>query len=155
MLKPRLKIYFDGGCQPNPGEMEAAVVVRGITHHWPNLGHGTNNDAEWLALIHALRIARDLGEPDFELLGDSAVVVNQATGAQKCRSGALQRHRAAFAGLAAECGAIRIKRIGRSQNLAGIALDRIADARRTAAGKLPFASQDAARLEGFDGRREP
>ena len=25
----RLKIYFDGGCQPNPGAMEGAVVVRG------------------------------------------------------------------------------------------------------------------------------
>jgi ribonuclease HI len=26
-----VKIYFDGGCRPNPGNIETAVVAAGIT----------------------------------------------------------------------------------------------------------------------------
>lgn len=119
----RLKIFFDGGCRPNPGRMEAAVVVRGVPHFFFDLGHGTSNDAEWLALIAALRIAQSLGESDFVLLGDSATVIDQANGISKYRSPALQRHLKIFE----EIGGIRparIRRIGRAQNLAGIALER-------------------------------
>lgn len=118
----RLKIFFDGGCRPNPGRMEAAVVVRGVTHHLPDLGHGTSADAEWLALIAALRLAQALGEPDFVLLGDSATIIDQANGVSKCRSPTLQEHLKTFEAI----GGIRpaqIRRIGRSQNLAGIALE--------------------------------
>ena len=121
MPKPRLKIFFDGGCRPNPGGMEAAVVARGVTHFFRDLGYGTNNDAEWLALIAALRVAQDLGVEDFVLLGDAATVIQQATGAWKCRGRALQAHLATFVAI----GGVRpaqIRKIGRSQNLAGIAL---------------------------------
>ena len=54
-----LKLFFDGGCRPNPGRIEIGVVVRGVTHILDDCGHGTNSDAEWLAAIHALRIARE------------------------------------------------------------------------------------------------
>ena len=125
MPSRRLKIYFDGGCRPNPGAMEAAVVARGVAHLMPDLGHGTNTDAEWLALIAALRVARTIGATDFELIGDSAVVVNQANGVWPCRSAALQAHLDIFTALAAETPPARIRRIGRAQNLAGIALARM------------------------------
>jgi ribonuclease HI len=124
MRDHRLKIFFDGGCRPNPGAIEAAAVARGITYHAGDLGHGTNTDAEWLALIHALRIAQALGEKDFELIGDSAVVVHQANGVWKCRDAGLRAHRDAFLALAAAWPPARIRRIGRAQNLAGIALER-------------------------------
>ena len=124
MHKSGVKIYFDGGCRPNPGPMETAVVARGITYHQPDCGHGTNNDAEWLALIHAMEIAAAIGATDIVLLGDSAVVVDQATGATKCRSPELQAHLAKFQTLAGDFERIRIRRIGRNQNLAGIALAR-------------------------------
>lgn len=123
-MKRRLKIFFDGGCRPNPGRMEAAVVVRGVAHHFPDLGRGTSADAEWLALIAALRIAQSEGVTDFILLGDSATVIDQANGVAKCRSPGLQAHLAAFE----EIGSLRpahIRRIGRAQNLAGIALERL------------------------------
>ena len=124
----RLKIFFDGGCQPNPGQMEAAVVARGMTHHFPNLGHGTNNDAEWLALIMALRVVHEIGAQDFILVGDSATVINQATGAWKCRTATLQVHLAHFRAM----GGVRprqIRKVSRSQNLAGIALAKINETR--------------------------
>lgn len=122
-MKPkRLKVYFDGGCRPNPGTMEAAVVMRGVVHISPDLGHGTNNDAEWLALILALEIALAAGVDDFELLGDSAVVVAQASRVWKCRSADLQRHFDRFGEAVGERPWPRVKKIARAQNLAGIEL---------------------------------
>ncbi len=123
-MKPqrRLKIYFDGGCRPNPGAMEIAVVMRGVAHISTDLGQGDNNDAEWLALIAALRAGLAQAEL-FDLLGDSTVAINQAKGVWPCRSAALRAHLAEFQALAGETP-VRIRRIGRAQNLAGIALAR-------------------------------
>lgn len=122
MQQSWLKIYFDGGCRPNPGQMETAVVARGITYHRPDCGQGTNNDAEWLALIHAAEIALSVGAHDAVLLGDSATVVGQANGITRCRSKILHDHLQIFAGLKARLKRVRIRRISRHQNLAGIAL---------------------------------
>lgn len=123
MVKPkRIKVYFDGGCRPNPGKMEAAVVMRGVAHISPDLGYGTNNDAEWVALILALELALASDLDDFELLGDSAVVVAQASRVAKCRSADLQRHFDRFAEIVGDRPWPRVKKIARAQNLAGIAL---------------------------------
>ncbi len=119
-MSSRTKVFFDGGCRPNPGAIEVAVVAAGQTHFLRDLGHGTNGDAEWLALIHALRIAQALGTNDFVLLGDAAAVIGPANGTVKCRGSAL-RHLEAFRALAA--GTIpRVRYVKRAQNLAGIAL---------------------------------
>ena len=122
MTRPRLKVFFDGGCRPNPGRIEVAVVARGIAYVFDELGHGTSTDAEWLALIKALEVAQELGGADFVLIGDARVVIDQANGMNKCRSPALLEHRARFAALAAKCPPSRIRWIARAQNLAGIAL---------------------------------
>lgn len=124
MRDRRLKIFFDGGCRPNPGAMETAVVARGILRHASGLGHGTSNDAEWLALIAALRLAQALGVADFELIGDSALVVNQANGVWTCRGADLQRHRDVFEAVR-DGSPVRIRHIRRTQNLAGIALAKL------------------------------
>ena len=99
-------------------------MVRGQAHILRDLGHGTSMDAEWLALIQALRIAQSLGEPDFVLVGDAAAVVAQANGAVKCRAAGLG-HLQAFRALLPEEDLPRIRHIKRSQNLAGIALARL------------------------------
>jgi ribonuclease HI len=118
----RLKIYFDGGARPNPGQIEVAVVARGVTHLFDGLGCGTSHDAEWLALIAAITLAEQLGTPDFELIGDSVPVIQQATGLRPCRSASAQAHRDRFAALVARTPPARIRWIKRTQNLAGIAL---------------------------------
>ena len=122
-MAARIKIYFDGGCRPNPGAMEIAVVVRGVAHIEHGIGHGTGMDAEWLALIAALRIGQSLGVVDYVLLGDAAAVIHQATGQAKCRGGNAV-HLAAFHELAGAGVLPRIRYIKRTQNLAGIALAR-------------------------------
>jgi ribonuclease HI len=118
----RLRIFFDGGCRPNPGRIEVAAVVRGVAYVRDDLGHGTNTEAEWLALIHALELALKLGERDFELIGDATTVIDQANGLAKCRSAVLSAHLERFRTLARHCPPARIRWIGRAQNLAGIVL---------------------------------
>ncbi|WP_421838557.1 ribonuclease HI [Novosphingobium sp.] len=116
-----LKLFFDGGCRPNPGMMETAVAARGRIWHRPAIGHGTNDEAEWQALLDALDVASGLGAPDVVLLGDSAMVVAQASGTLGPRP-AFARFHARFQEQATRFTRIRIRRINRTQNLAGIAL---------------------------------
>jgi len=123
-MQARIKIFFDGGCRPNPGQMETAVVVAGQAYIRTALGHGTRIDAEWLALIHALEIARSLGVPDFVLLGDAADVVNQANGATQCRGVEIE-HLKRFRGLTGSSEPPRVRHVKRTQNLAGIALAKL------------------------------
>jgi ribonuclease HI len=122
MSEHRLKIYFDGGCRPNPGRIEVALVARGMTYLFDDLGEGTSQDAEWLALIKAIEVARELGQTKFDLIGDAESVVGQANGTGKCRGASQQAHLAKFAALAAATPPNRIRWIARTQNLAGIVL---------------------------------
>ncbi len=123
MTKRRIKIYFDGGCRPNPGKMETAVVTGGAAVVVRDAGIGSSQDAEWLALIAALRLARDLGLANFILLGDAAGVVAQANGTVRARGEAAE-HLAHFRALAGDGPAPAVRHIKRTQNLAGIALAR-------------------------------
>jgi ribonuclease HI len=102
--------------------METAVVARGVTYFQRDIGCGTNNDAEWLALIHAVQVVQMLGCDDVVLLGDSALVVNQANGRSRPKSLELRAHLQAFKVLTQGMPQFRIRQIGRGQNLAGIAL---------------------------------
>ena len=117
----RCKVFFDGGCRPNPGAIEVAVVVRGVAHVFDAMGHGTNSDAEWLALIRALELAQGLGLAKAELIGDAREVIDKANLVLAGMAVGGQ-HGAAFAALAAKGRPARIRWIKREQNLAGIAL---------------------------------
>lgn len=120
----RLKVYFDGGCRPNPGVIEVAVVARGVAHFFDDLGTGTNTDAEWLALQIALQVAQSLGEADFDLIGDSLEVVRLVSGASRPRSDAAAAHLARYQAATEHGRPRRVKWMQRGQNLAGIALAR-------------------------------
>jgi len=118
----RLKIFFDGGCRPNPGALEAAVVARGSVYFFDDLGHGTSSDAEWLALRLALRLAQSHGETDFDLVGDSLNVIRQACGSSRPSSPSAADHLAKYQECAAMGRPRRLIWTPRCQNLAGIAL---------------------------------
>jgi len=81
-----VKVYFDGGCRPNPGAMEYAVVLRGVTETRRGLSHGTSDEAEWLALVAAIEIAGRESERDIILVGDALSVIRQASGTERCHS---------------------------------------------------------------------
>lgn len=120
-MASRVKVYFDGGCRPNPGIMELAVVIGGHEHVRRDIGHGSSMDAEWLALIEALSLARSLGLADFILLGDAAAVIRQASGRARCPS-FVCGHKARLDALVGESGPLPVRYVRRAQNLAGIAL---------------------------------
>jgi ribonuclease HI len=120
----RAIFYFDGGCRPNPGAMEAAVVHRGRAYFRDGLGTGDNNEAEWLALLYAVELAISEGAPDVLFIGDSVLVIQQARGACPCRSPQLQPHLTRFKNVVASLPRVRLRPVSRSKNLAGIALAR-------------------------------
>lgn len=120
-VRRRLKVFFDGGSQPNPGPMEAAVVVRGNSHFFDRLGTGSNTDAEWQALLCAIVLARDLWLQDVEFLGDSLEVTRQANLAVSTGH-AMSGHAASMLSILELYRPGRIRWIKREQNLAGIAL---------------------------------
>ncbi len=121
-----MKIFFDGGCRPNPGAMEIAVVAQGQAYVRQDAGQGSSFDAEWLALIHAVEVAQSLGMSDVVLLGDSATVIGQALGRVKRRGEAIA-HLARFQASIPVGMSVRVRLIKRTQNLAGIALARLHD----------------------------
>lgn len=120
-MASRLKVFFDGGCRPNPGPIEAAVVVRGAVHLFHDCGSGSNSDAEWLALIRALELCRDQKLSTVELIGDAVEVIRQANRALQNGHGR-EPYVTRFLALAGEVAPARIRWIRRAQNLAGIAL---------------------------------
>lgn len=104
--------------------METAVVARGRVWLQRDLGHGTNDHAEWLALLHAIDVARSLDERDVVLIGDSGRIIHQANGDRRNRATDLQPYLDRFAEQKDWFTRLRIRQIGRAQNLAGIALEK-------------------------------
>ncbi|NYT01393.1 MAG: ribonuclease HI family protein [Methanosarcinales archaeon] len=79
------RIQFDGAAIPNPGRMGIGAVllqddriVDQISRELP--GVGTNNTAEYSALLAGLDRARELGWRQVAIEGDSKLVVNQVSG---------------------------------------------------------------------------
>jgi ribonuclease HI len=78
-----IEVYIDGSSKGNPGPGGAGIVIKCaanqelLSAHGIPLGHVTNNQAEFLALKHALtRIkTRDLSEQPIKILTDSQLVV--------------------------------------------------------------------------------
>lgn len=118
-----MKVYFDGGCRPNPGPMEVSAFARGQSFIRKDIGVGSNSVAEWLALIHAIEVAIEMGESEVTALGDSRLIIAQANG-QKCRSAELLPHIERFRALAETIPTLKVRYIKRTQNLAGIALEK-------------------------------
>jgi len=118
------KVFFDGGARPNPGPIEAAVVMRGKTFFGSNLGAGSNVEAEWAALIFALEVSRAVGLQDIILIGDCAIVIEQARGRARCRSASLQSAFETYTAHVQAFQRVRMRLVGRAQNLAGIALEK-------------------------------
>lgn len=125
-----MKLYFDGGCQPNPGMMEAAIVsdCGTITIHHEKLGHGTNNEAEWISMIMAVTEVADRDLKGVTILGDSMLVVNQSQGTWKCNHAHLRKYLDAFKEIASGLD-IKVQHVRRNHNLAGIYIEEVQKAR--------------------------
>lgn len=76
-----LDIYTDGGARGNPGPAGIGVVLSQGNHvvanHGKFIGHATNNQAEYQAVILALQEAKRLGAKELDVYMDSELAVNQ------------------------------------------------------------------------------
>ena len=83
--------YFDGSAAPNPGQMTIGGYVKRVSdkqkvHVYSiKLGHGTNNEAEYLSLIELCETLEGLGIKNINIYGDSLLVINQVNKVWKAR----------------------------------------------------------------------
>jgi ribonuclease HI len=76
----KLKAYIDGGSRGNPGEAGIGVYFPDVVRIAEYLGTGTNNFAEYSALVAALRFAVFSHCDELEVFADSELVVKQIKG---------------------------------------------------------------------------
>jgi ribonuclease HI len=83
-------LFFDGACRGNPGPMAIGVVLmengKKLGELSKYLGIGTNNIAEWSALIEGLKLAIAHGCRELEVRGDSQLVIKQISGQYRVKS---------------------------------------------------------------------
>ena len=80
MSGAKLEAYIDGGSRGNPGEAGIGVHFPGVVRIAEYLGTGTNNFAEYSALLAALRFAVFIRCEELQVFADSELVVKQING---------------------------------------------------------------------------
>ncbi|MCS7191363.1 MAG: ribonuclease HI family protein [Armatimonadetes bacterium] len=91
-----LRIYADGSSIGNPGPAGVGVVVfdesgKILVTHSLSLPFATNNEAEYIAVIEALKLAQKFAPDEVILFVDSELVAQQLKGKYKVKSPKLQR----------------------------------------------------------------
>jgi len=81
-MHTKLIIFTDGGARGNPGPGGAGAVIKNEKGETVKtiskfLGHSTNNQAEYQAMILALEEAKKLGGEELNCYSDSELMVNQ------------------------------------------------------------------------------
>ena len=82
----RLEAFIDGGSRGNPGDAGIGVFIPGVVRIAEYLGEGTNNFAEYSALLCALRCAVFLQCEELMVFADSELVVKQISGEYQVRN---------------------------------------------------------------------
>ncbi len=81
--------YCDGACFGNPGPMGIGIVLwkngKKIAEISEFIGNGTNNIAEYNAVIHALSNIKRLGEKEVIIRSDSQLLIKQMNGEYKVK----------------------------------------------------------------------
>jgi len=91
-----LVAFIDGGARGNPGPAAIGVIVRDadgnvLLEEGKAIGHATNNEAEYRALIHLLEkcasdpLIRASGAKTLHVRSDSTLLVMQITGKWKIK----------------------------------------------------------------------
>lgn len=135
----RLIIYTDGGSRGNPGPSAIGVVIANeknepIKKYGEAIGEATNNEAEYQAVIFALKKVKQLFGKDeaekmeIEMRMDSELVAKQLNHEFKIMEEGIQKFFLKVWNLMLDFGPIKFVRIAREQNsqadrLANQALD--------------------------------
>lgn len=86
----KAKLFTDGGSRGNPGHSAAGIVIKILADDTQfeigtYLGIGTNNEAEYKALIQGLETCISKGITQVESFLDSELVVKQLNGQYKVK----------------------------------------------------------------------
>jgi len=73
----KLTIFTDGGARGNPGPSGIGVHIKEGGDFKEYIGEATNNQAEYKAVILALKKAKELGGEELDFYLDSQLVVEQ------------------------------------------------------------------------------
>lgn len=120
-----IKIWTDGGSLNNGGESAIGVVIdfgERVNHYKARIGKATNNEAEYLAVIYALKKLREilgrkkLKEIKVILHLDSEIVGRQLRGEYKIKEENLQKLFIKFWNLKIDIPNLEIRIISREEN---------------------------------------
>jgi len=121
-MKPkRLIIYTDGASSGNPGRASIGAVIRDgqgktVSRISQSIGHATNNQAEYRAVIAALEESARLGAGEVEIRSDSELVVKQLKGRYRVKKATLRPLYQKVVQLVGSLEAFTITHIPREQN---------------------------------------
>ena len=115
------RMFTDGASRGNPGEAGLGVVIEDDSGHIVRriaryLGHATNNQAEYAALIEGLMAAHELGAEELNILADSELLVKQMNGQYKVKNPDLQERHAKARRLLESFRSVVIEHIPREKN---------------------------------------
>jgi ribonuclease HI len=117
----KLKTYSDGGARGNPGPAGIGAVVYSendtvLFQVGEYIGETTNNQAEYKALLRALREALSLGATVLTCYLDSELVVKQLQGKYKVREEGLKPLATEILGLLKNFESIEFVHVPREKN---------------------------------------
>jgi ribonuclease HI len=136
----QLILYIDGASRGNPGNAGAGVWItnregKEIVRMSRYLGHKTNNEAEYWALLLGLREAKRLGGNSIRIFTDSELIERQVKGLYRVKDLNLKTlHRTVIRNLK-EFSSFEIESIPREQNREADLLANQAIQKRIAEGK--------------------
>ena len=121
MTPERLIIYTDGASKGNPGPSAVGAVIKDgqgkvISRISRSIGHATNNQAEYRAIIAALEEATRLGAGKVDVKSDSELVVKQLKGRYRVKKATLRPLYQKVVQLIGSLEAFTITHIPRTQN---------------------------------------
>jgi ribonuclease HI len=113
-------VWFDGACSGNPGPMGGGAVVH-VEGGRPQVlsmafGVGTNNQAEYRALILGLRHALAAGVEDVVVHGDSQLILRQLEGKYRVKNAELKPLHEEAAKLLRQFKAVKLAWVPRAEN---------------------------------------
>jgi ribonuclease HI len=133
VLAKKLIINVDGASRGNPGPAAIGVTLKDeksqlVSSISESIGHTTNNQAEYKALIAGLKKSINLGANQVEIRSDSELIVRQMLGIYRVKKEELKPLLEEARKLAGSFASFKIVTISREENkeadnLANLALD--------------------------------
>ena len=119
----KLFIHTDGGARGNPGPGAVGIVIANekkeiIKEIGKFIGRSTNNEAEYRAVVEALKTCGEKKNLDIEFFVDSLLIVNQLNGKFKVKEPRMKKYFDEIKLLEKNFKSVKYTHIERSRNYA-------------------------------------